>query len=241
MRNIGEGIWIFERPFRLFGAEFGNRMTIVKLANEELLVHSPIALDDTVKDDVEKLGCIKYIVTPNAFHGLFVDDWMVAFPGAHHVTAKGHMKSTAFSSEALSSFAIAKLSPVLEVVLVEGIPKVNEFAFFHKASRTLILTDLAFNIGKDVSLWTKVFFSLNGAYGKFGPSRLMRSMIEDRSTLKDSLLKILEWDFDQIVISHGGMVEKDGKEIMRSAFKQYLTNPSSRHRTVSPRSPVRCG
>lgn len=241
MKNIGAGIWIVERPFRLFGAAFGNRMTIVKLSNEELLVHSPIALDNTVKGLVEKLGRVAYIVTPNAFHGLFAADWMTAFPGARHISAKADKKNHPPSSETLSDNVIMAWAPVLEAVHVGGISKVNEFAFFHKPSRTLILTDLAFNIGKNVSLWTKVFFSLNGAYGKFGPSRLMRSMIDDQTALKISLLKIFEWDFEQIVISHGSIIEKDGKEIMRDAFQQYLTTPSNRQRTTSARFPLRCG
>lgn len=240
MKNIGTGIWIVERPFRLFGAAFGNRMTIVRLPHDELLVHSPIALDNTVKDLVEKLGRVAYIVTPNTFHGLFAPDWMAAFPGARHISAKADKKNHPPSAETLSDNVVMAWAPLLEAVHVGGISKVNEFAFFHKPSRTLILTDLAFNIGKNVSLWTKVFFSLSGAYGKFGPSRLMRSMIDDQAALKISLLKILEWDFEQIVISHGIIIEKDGKEIMRDAFQQYLINPSSRP-TTSLRSPLRCG
>lgn len=241
MRSIGEGIWIVEHEFRMFGAEFGNRMTIIRLSNQELLIHSPIALDNTLKCMVERLGRITYIVTPNAFHGLFVDEWIAAFPAARHITAKGEMGGHAYSSEMLSGPVLEAWLPVLEVVRVDGLPKVNEFAFFHKASRTLILTDLAFNINEDAPLWTRVFFSLNDAYGKFGPSRLMRSMIEDQSALKTSLLKIFEWDFERIVLSHGNMVMSDGKEIMRCAFQQYLTNTSSRRRISSFRSLARCG
>lgn len=43
MKNIGAGIWMAERPFRLFGAAFGNRKSTVKLSNEELLVDSHCA------------------------------------------------------------------------------------------------------------------------------------------------------------------------------------------------------
>lgn len=241
MIAIGEGIWIYERPFCLFGAEFGNRMTIVRLHSGDILVHSPVALDETLKYQIESIGRIAFIVTPNAFHGLFIAEWMNAFPDARHLTAKSTQQGHGYSSETLSESRIAELSPTLEVVLVNGLPKVNEFAFFHKSSHTLILTDLAFNIGKDVSLWTKLFFSLNSAYGRFGPSRLMRSMIEDRNAFRASLLKIFEWDFEQVVISHGSIVKSGGKETMNRAFQQYLTTSPTRHRTISPRPPMRCG
>jgi hypothetical protein len=239
MKSFGEGIWILERPFRLLGAEFGNRMTVIKMSDGELLVHSPISLDDQLKIKIEKLGKVTYIITPNAFHGLFVDDWIKAFPEAHYLTAKIEQGNQS-ASRALSESNIADLSPVLDVALVHGIPKLNEFAFYHNASRTLVLTDLAFNIGKDGSFWTRIFFSLNDAYGTFGPSRLMRSMIEDRATFKQSLLKILEWDFERIIVSHGDIVAKNGQEVMRSAFAQYLSaTPKSGGGIL--KLPARCG
>lgn len=238
MKNIGENIWIFERPFKLFGAEFGNRMTIFKLADGGLLLHSPVALDTALKDQISTFGPVTYIVTPNAFHGLFVDEWLAAFPDARHLSAKANGQNR---SAPLTSVTLAELSPEIEAVQIAGIPKLNETAFFHKSSRTLILTDLAFNIDKDVSLWSRLFFSLNGAYGKFGPSRLMRSMVEDPAALKTSLLKIFEWEFEQIVISHGMVVERHGKAVMHHAFQNYLMTPSDQPRRASLRTPIKCG
>lgn len=237
MRKIGAGIWIHERPFPLFGAEFGNRMTVIALADDTLLVHSPVALDDTLKNDVEQLGRVAYLITPNAFHGMFADDWMAAFPGARHFSAR-HDGTANSKSEPFA--AMAALSPVLEIARAAGIPKVQEYVFFHRPSRTLILTDLAFNIGTDVPMWTKIFFSLNDAYGKFGPSRLMRSMIADKTAFRDSLSALLEWNFEQIVVAHGDIVEQDGKEILRCAFQPYLAAPPSR-RAAPFRFPMRCG
>lgn len=241
MKSIGEGIWIAERPFRLFGAEFGNRMTIIRLANEQLLVHSPIVLDDGIKAEIENLGYVAHIVTPNAFHGLFVQEWMIAFPRARHFTAKQVERNQPFPSTPLSGSVAEEWKPTLDMGAVGGIPKLNEFVFFHAGSRTLILTDLAFNIGGEASLWTRAFFTLNNAYGKFGPSRLLRSMIEDCAALKASLIKILEWDFEQIVVSHGDIVQAHGKERMRQAFQDYLISLSDTKHLAPFRSSIRCG
>lgn len=219
LRKIGERIWVFERSFRLLGAEFGNRMTVVKLGGNDLFVHSPVKLDVELKNQMESLGRAAYIVTPNAFHGLFIEQWLAAFPGATHFTAKADDKNRGSQSIDLSDSSAAKFLLDIEIVRLLGIPKLNEFAFFHKPSRTLILTDLAFNIGKEGAWWTKLFFSLNDAYGKFGQSRLMRSMIKDKAALQNSLEKVYHWDFDRIVVSHGDIVETGGKEIMRRAFQ----------------------
>lgn len=239
MRQLGAGIWIHERPFRMFGAELGNRMTIIDVGDGALLVHSPIALDDTLKSDVKRLGRVAYLITPNAFHGMFIEDWMKAFPEARHFTARTE-DSGKNKSEPLSVSAMAGLSPTLEATRVEGIPKLQEYAFYHRPSRTLILTDLAFNIGTDVPIWTKIFFSLNDAYGKFGPSRLMRSMITDKTAFKASLAALLKWDFEHVVVAHGDVVAQDGKDILRQAFQPYLASSPNRH--AAPfRFPLRCG
>lgn len=214
-------------------------MTIIEVGDGALLVHSPIALDDALKSDVERLGRVAYLITPNAFHGMFTDDWMAAFPDARHFTARTD-DTGKNKSEPLSLSAIAGLSPVLEAARMEGMPKIQEYVFYHRPSRTLILTDLAFNIRTDVPIWTKIFFSLNNAYGKFGPSRLMRSMITDKAAFNASLTALLEWDFEQIVVSHGDIVERDGKHILRRAFQPYLVSPPDRHVT-SLRFPIRCG
>ena len=108
---------------------------------------------------------------------------------------------------------------------VIGIPKLNEVVFFQVESKTLILTDLAFYITTDKPLFTRLFFRLNGVYDKFGPSRIFKHIIlKDKSEFKRSVDHILTWDFERIIISHGKLIVKNGKEIFADAFKsiQYI-------------------
>ena len=90
--------------------------------------------------------------------------------------------------------------------------------FFHAASRTLLLTDLAFNFRHCEQLWMRLFMRINGAYGRFGPSRLMRSMIKDKGALRGSLDRILAWNFDRVIVTHGELLESGGREALRAAF-----------------------
>jgi hypothetical protein len=104
---------------------------------------------------------------------------------------------------------------------VMGIPRLEEVVFYHPFSKTLILTDLAFYITPDKPLFTRLFFRLNSAYDKFGPSRIFKNFIlKDKSKFKKSVDNILEWDFERIIISHGKLIEKDGKNEFADAFKQ---------------------
>ena len=103
---------------------------------------------------------------------------------------------------------------------VKGIPKLDEVVFFHPLSKTLVLTDLAFYITSESPLVTRLFFRLNGVYDKFGPSMIFRHFIlKNKSEFKKSLDYILTWDFERIIISHGKLIEKDGKDIFAEVFR----------------------
>ena len=224
MQKLGEKLWIFDTPFKLFGADFGNRMTVAQLPNNSLFVHSPVALNLKIYAELSTLGSISTIVTPNCFHGLFIDDWLDAFPNAEYFAPANVKAPTRAAPNLINEKSLARWAPDIKAIRVEGIPKLSEYAFFHEPSKSLILTDLAFNIGTHVSLWSKLFFSLNGAYRKFGPSRLLRSMIEDHVALKDSLSEILAWDFQHIVVSHGQVVSEQATHVFEHGFEACFDN-----------------
>lgn len=214
MRNLDKNLWVNETPFRLFGADFGNRMTVIRLENGELLIHSPTKLDRSVVKEISGLGKVSHIVTPNNFHGLFAEECCNEFKGARYFSAKDDAKG----ASSIEDLAVEIQSLGVEIIRLEGADKVNEYAFVHNATSSLILTDIAFNIPPNVSLWSKVFFSLNGALAKFGPSRLMKSMITDQQALKGSIDKILLRDIERIIVSHGDIVESEARETLKAAF-----------------------
>jgi hypothetical protein len=53
-------------------------------------------------------------------------------------------------------------------------------------------------------------------------ARLYRPAVTDRSRMRTALERILDWDFDQIIVGHGAVVDKNGKEVFRTAFRWLL-------------------
>ena len=94
----------------------------------------------------------------------------------------------------------------------------NEVVFLQRPTRTLLLTDLAFNVQPGAKNRAKVFHWLVGAGGRFGPHRIIRAVIRDREAARRSLAKILEWDFERIIVTHGDVLEHGGREALRAAF-----------------------
>jgi len=239
MRQLNTNIWVAERDFKLAGLELGNRMTIIKLSTGGLLLHSPVEFTSDLGKEIDALGSVEYIITPNNFHGLFTPIWCDAFPKAKHYSAKtpiGNSVTIALGEELQNHIA-----EDIRIIKIDGIPKLNEFAFIHLKSSTLILTDIAFNIQQVRGWWSRFFFRLNGAWGKFGPSRVMKTMIEDPQALRSSIEKMMAYNLNKIVVSHGSIVEENAKAILDQAFQPIAESKNSRYKRSSGLSPARCG
>jgi hypothetical protein len=223
--RLDRDLWAAEAPLVVSGLEMGARTTLVRLGDGGLFVHSPGPLEDATRAAVEKLGQVRALVAPNQLHHMFLGDWAAAFPGARLFAAPGvAAKRPELAFEATLGDAPPPIwAAELDQHLVGGVPRMQEVAFLHRASRTLLLTDLCFNLRRSQSRFTRVFMRLNGAWGRFGPSRMMRHVVtRDRAALRASLERILAWDFDRVIVTHGDVLERGGREALRSGFAWLL-------------------
>jgi hypothetical protein len=218
MKQQADNLWVVAADFTLLGAELGNHMTVVRLADGRLWLHSPVRYSEELARKLASLGEVGYLVTPCRFHGLFINDWLAAYPGAEFYAVDGVREKAASAPILLQDQQLQHWQPELECLLVAGIPALNECVFFHAASRTLILTDLCFNVGTQLGLWSRIFFRLNGCYRSFTPSRLLKSAIKDKAALRASIDTMLQWDFDRIILAHGEVVPNGGKPLLKKAF-----------------------
>jgi len=75
-------LWVFERQLKLSLAlgYLSCRMTIIRLGDGGLFLHSPVRLDAAIGAALEELGPIRAIVAPSKAHHLFVADYVKASP-----------------------------------------------------------------------------------------------------------------------------------------------------------------
>jgi hypothetical protein len=224
MRQLGEDLWVVERPLRVGGVALGTRMTVVRLRDGSLFLHSPVALDDTLRAWLPSLGTPRYAVAPNLFHHLFVGDYRDAFPQMQLYAAPGLAKKRPDLTidATLSDEPPPQWAEQLDQELFKGFPTVNEVAFCHRASRSLLTCDLAFNLGPEAPFATRMVFRLAGAYGRLGPTRLEKLLIRDRAAARGSIERILGWDFDRVVVTHGTVLESGGREALRDGYRWLL-------------------
>ena len=224
LQQLATDLWVTDRPLRFGGMEIGTRMTVVRISGGALFLHSPVALDPGLRSELDALGQVRFAVGPNRFHHLYLGDYTKAYPEVRLFAAPGlEAKRKDLQWEAvLGDEAPAAWSGQIDQLFFRGFPVANEVAFFHPASRTLIVSDLAFNMGSEAPAMTRLAFRALGAYGRFGPSILERLLIRDRTAARKSLERILEWDFDRVIMAHGQVRESAGREGLRSGYAWLL-------------------
>ena len=221
-QRIAEGLWHDTHDHTMSGGiQFRTRATLARLGDGSLWMHSPIPIDDERAKQIEALGEVRHIVAPNGWHDSYAAAAKERYPDAT-LWASPALRSTKvpLPADAWLGETEPPWAGELQPLLVEGAPKADELVFLHTASRTLILTDLLFQIRYPVNLLTKMVLWMSGTNGgKLAQSRLWRSVTKDRAAAGRSVEKMLEWDFDRVVLAHGDFVEgPDARQRTREAL-----------------------
>ena len=172
-------------------------------------MHSPIPIYETRARQINALGEVRHIVAPNGWHDSFSRAAKERYPNAMLWAspalrnAKSALPVDAWLDETEPPWS-AELCPLM----IEGVPKADELVFLHVPSKTLIVTDLLFQIRYPVNAMTKLVLWMAGTNrGKLAQSRLWRSVTKDRAAAGRSVEKMLEWEFERVVLAHGDLVD----------------------------------
>ncbi len=220
LRKLDENLWVAEQPLNYLGLAVGTRMTVIRLADGALWVHSPIRPTPPLREAVEALGPVRFLVAPNKYHHLFIGEWMAAFPQARAYAAPGlpeKRKDLSFHA-VLSEQVPAEWAGQINVLPWQGAPMLGEVVFFHRASRTLVLTDSAHNVGPDAAPLTRFVFQVFGGYGRLSAWVVDRLINRDRAAARRTVDTILQWDIQRVILAHGHIVERDGAQAFREAY-----------------------
>jgi len=216
-RQLHENLWELSGQW---SNKLGRRMTVIRLADGRVIIHNAFELKDAELRWLSELGKVAYIIAPNIFHCSDAG-WMKArFPSADlYVPRK---KFISFEGEGHLPNDVGCFPDLGEL---KGIPmdgtKIEESAFFHFPSRTLILCDLAFNMADEFRGIGRLIMKWNKVGGRFGPSRLTKLLFtRNKESLLASNRKLLEHYFDRVIVNHGEILESGGKERLKSGVEE---------------------
>ena len=202
------------------------RMTVVRLHDGRLWVHSPIELNDETRVFLDELGAeIAALIAPNKFHYMFIDQWQEAFPDAQVFAEEELARKvpSLASAEILTNSAPNLYAHDVDQVIFGGNRMFQEAVFFHKASRSLIFTDLMINLRTDgIKLFPRLFLEFEGVtYPDGGIPRLYRWFSNDKNAARNALNVIKSWKPIRILFCHGEPFELAAEDLIEREF-QYL-------------------
>jgi len=173
-------------------------------------------------NELQNLGPVEFIIGPCVKHNSFLLDWSNLFPKAHLQIAP----KTSIRVPELSRFKnLDDSQPVYPSDLKQKLMlghKSYETLFLHDKSRSLIATDLIYNIGSDSDLLEQLWYLVFGAFGNPGVLRYHRKLIKDPKAFRESLDHVLTWDFDRIIMSHGHIIEHDAKNTFARVWEPFI-------------------
>jgi len=232
LKPVARDIWIVDGPMiRFYGLPFSTRATVIRLKNGDIWVHSPTRLDAGLITELSELGPIRHLIAPNWIHYAYVAEWQAQFPDATSWAAPG-VKERAKSKgrdvlfdHDLSDTADMPWQGEIDQLIVYGNKIHREAVFFHRASDTLILTDLIENFeAVNLSWWMRLLTRWGGMLDPDGkmPRDMRMTFRKGQDELRRAVDLMIDWAPERIIVAHGRWYTTGGVDELRRAFRFVL-------------------
>jgi hypothetical protein len=233
LKSVGEDLWVVDGPlvkmsFLGISMPFPTRMVVVRLQSGELFLWSPTKLVEGLRSQIDGLGPVRHLVSPNKLHYVHIPAWEAAYPEAVAWASPGVIERAAsrhvevsFDQDLLDGPDEAWRED-LDQLVFQGSRFVKEVVFFHRKTRTLILADFIANFEPE---------KVGGVYGKlvrlFGvadpdgktPIDARLTFLGHKEEARSSFERILAWQPEKVIMAHGRWYDRGGTAELHRAFR----------------------
>src|SRR3954467_10321437 len=228
LSRVTDDIWVVDdAPISAAGLKLPVRMTVIRLSNGDLVLHSPVRYSPALRGELERLGTIRYLLAPNIAHWMFLSDWQRELPPATTFAARGlaarrQVRAARIHIDReLGEATPAEWRADLEAVSVNA-PMFSEIELFDKRSRTLILTDLVQNLDPDhLSAPNEAAANLLGISRPDGkaPVYLRLLLRLGGRSVRAAAERLVGLAPERVIFAHGDWVQNDGTERPRQSLR----------------------
>lgn len=232
-KPVATGLWLVDGPaigMAVPGGHlpFPTRMTVARLADGGLWCHSPIAPDQGLFAAIDALGPVRHLVSPNKLHYAHIGAWKRRYPAAVAWASPGVRERAASQGVAVRFDADLGDAPppdwagTLDQLHFRGSRVLEEIAFLHRDSGTLVLADLIENFEPSrLPAGMRLLVRLAGALDPDGkaPLDMRLTYLGRKRVARGCLQRLLAWRPRRVLLAHGRCYLEDGEAELRRAFR----------------------
>jgi hypothetical protein len=227
LEHVHETLWIAEgEPVSFMGVPYPTRSVIARLENGGLWVWSPVKLTSDLRNDVDRLGAVRHLVSPNKLHHLHLQAWKAAYPEALLWGPQSTLKkrSDLIFREALKDHPPPEWLADIDQAWFRGSFAMDEIVFLHRASATAIIADL-------VQTFSHRFLKEHWGFWRFlarldgltedqacAPLEWRLSFI-NRAPARRARDKVLSWNCRRVIVAHGVLPGENGNTFLAKSFR----------------------
>ncbi|KAJ7652238.1 hypothetical protein B0H17DRAFT_1022336 [Mycena rosella] len=234
IRQVTPEITIFSRPFARFSIlPFGGRSTAVRLSTGDVWVLASTPLTHDTKAAIDRLGPVKWIMAGDAVHHMFLGQFKAEYPEAKVIGVQALIQKK--KAEGIELDGAYGADPAdtnygfedeISACYFSGFAN-KDVAWFHTASKTLIVADLLFNLPGTEQYSKSKSSAKVPIFGKLDPwgsvhKRFVWGEGKDKAAMARDARTVLGWAPERIIMCHGDVIETDATKAWASAYSKYL-------------------
>ena len=221
LEAFGPSLYVAEGPTVSFlGFPYPTRMALARLGDGSTWVWSPVALSSELAGEVEAIGPVRHVVSPNKIHHLFLAEWAERWPEARLHAPPGLARrrpAIRFHAE-LGDEPHPAWKGEIDQAVFRGSFAMEEVVFFHGPSSTAIVCDLV-QRHAPARGWRGRLMRLDGLVGERGSTpREWRASFVRRGPARAARERVLGWKPERLLIAHGTCAQTGAAEILGDAL-----------------------
>jgi len=200
--------------------------TVFRVSPRDLVVYSPVRIDDDTAAAIDALGTVRHIVAPNRLHHMYAAAAAARWPDAVVHAAPGLRDKQPELD--IDHELPGEIDPAFDVELIGGAPGISECVMFHRPTSTLACADLVFNVTQPANARTRFVLAVMGAGGRtLRMSRFWRFARKDKGAIRASIDRVLAWPIARVVPCHGEVAELTSAELAPRLARGYGGTPGA--------------
>lgn len=213
--ELEENLWRVEGAVP--GAPLRRVMTLVRLADRRVVVHSAIALDEASMARLQAWGRPSILLVPNGFHRLDAPTYLSRFPELTVYCPRAARRRVAQVVRVDGDFSECQLGAGVELGHLDGTGEAEGYVLVrHGATVTLVLNDAVFNMPHAPGVLGFVLRHVTRSSGGPTVSRVARwALVRDRERFRAHLLRLAQTpDLARIIVSHHAVIDASPRAVL---------------------------